>query len=128
MVWGMRLPDDFGEFWPRGDFEYDPEEKESGWYDRLKRHYLAQTPEEQIRLYDYRGLDHGHDTVWWGASRYSTYVSGKFRDEVGTKDGPDSLPFARADAHEAPLTFDTDKTYASLGSMLKFNNRILGVA
>jgi hypothetical protein len=127
MVWGMRLPDSFGEFWPDGEFEYDPKARESGWYDRLRLHYLAQTPEEQIRLYDYRGFDHGGNGVGYGAGEYKTYVSGKFRQEVGTKDGPDKLPFAQAEAHEAPITFDTEKTYTSLGSMIKLNDRILAV-
>ena len=127
MVWGMRLPDSFGEFWPLGDFEYDPKEKDTGWYDRLRLHYLAQTPDEQIRLFDYRGFDHGGNGVGYGASKYRTYVSGKFKHEFGTKDGPDSLPFSAAGAHEAPLTFDIEKTYASLGSLIMLNDRILAV-
>ena len=125
MVWGMRLPVSFGEFWPDGHFEYDPKKKDTGWYNRLRLHYLSQTSEEQIRLFDYRGFDHGDNGVAYGAAHYSTYAPGKFRREVGTKGGPDSLPFARAEAHEAPLTFDAQKTYASLGSLIKFNDRIL---
>jgi hypothetical protein len=128
MVWGMRLPDSFGEFWPEGDFEYDPKAKESGWRDRLRLHYLAQSPEEQIRLYDYRGFDHGGNGVAYGAANYPSYVSGKFRCEVGTNDGPDSLPFVLAEIHEAPQTFNTEKSYMSLGSMIKMNDRILAVS
>lgn len=127
MVWGMRQPDTFGEFWPDGDFEYDPKAKESRWRDRLRRHYLAQSPEEQIRLLDYRSLDHGGNGVSFGAAEYVGTISGKFRREIGTRDGPDSLPYTAAEAHEAPSTFDTVKTYSTLGSLIKLNDRILAV-
>lgn len=127
MVWGMRLPNNFGEFWPSGEFEYDPKKKDTGWYDRLERHYLAQTSEEQLRLYDYRGLAEGQDTLISGARRYRTHPSRKLVYEVGTKDGPDSLPTTPVEAHEAPLSFDTDKVYAALGSMIMLNDRILAV-
>ena len=124
MVWGMTMPVGFGEFWPDGEFEYDRKAKESGWRDRLRLHYLAQSPEEQIRLYDYRSLGNGHDSPGYGAAHYQS-ITGKFRCEIGTKDGPDHLPFTPAEAHEAPQTFDTAKTYASLGAMIKLNDRLL---
>lgn len=127
MVWGMRLPDSFGEFFPDGDFEYDPKAKESGWRERLRLHYLAQAPEEQLRLFDYRGFDHGGNGVGYGAGEYPSYVSGKFTYGMGGKAGPDSLPFSAAEAHEAPLTFDLEKTYATLGSLIKLNSRIPAV-
>jgi hypothetical protein len=129
MVWGMLIPKGFGEFWPDGDFEYDPKEKDTGWYNRLEQHYREQTPEEQIRLYDYRDpvLGEVNHYVGYGASKYPTYVSGKFKREAGSKDGPDSLPFGRAEAHEAPSTFDTEKTYEKLGSLIALNYGILAV-
>lgn len=127
MVWGMRLPDNFGKFWPSGEFEYDPKVNATGWYERLRLYYFAQTPEEQIRLYDYRGLENGHNTVEWAANAYATYPSGKFKCEVGTKNRPESIPFTPMEVHEAPITFDTDKTYALLGSLIKLNDRILAV-
>lgn len=127
MVWGMRLPDNFGEFWPSGEFEYDPEEKESRWPDRLRLHYLAQTPEEKIRLLDYRGLEDGRNTAGWAAGEYKHSAWGKFKYEVGTKNGPDSLPVTPAEAHEAPSTFDTEKIIEKLGSLIKLNGMILAV-
>jgi hypothetical protein len=128
MVWGMRLPDNFGVFWPSGEFEYDPKKKDTGWYDRLERHYLAQAPEEQLRLYDHRFLNDGESNVEWGAGHYRTYVSSKFRCEFGTKDPLlHQLPVNRIELHEPPITFDTDKPYASLGSMIKLNDRIVAV-
>lgn len=128
MVWVMRLPNDFGVFWPSGEFEYDRTKKDTGWYDRLERHYLAQTPEEQIRLYNYRFLNHGENNVEWGAGHYRTYVSSKFRCEIGTKDPLlNHSPITPINLHEPPITFDTDKVYGSLGSMMKLNDRILAV-
>ena len=73
MVWGLRLPIDFGQFWPSGEFEHDAKENDSGWYDRLRNYYYAQSPEEQIRLYDYRKLEDGRNTVEDGANEYRTY-------------------------------------------------------
>ncbi len=128
MVWVMRLPNNFGVFWPSGEFEYDPTKKDTGWYDRLERHYLAQTPGEQLRLYDYRLLDHGENNAEWGAGHYRTYVSGKLKCEIGTKDPLlHHLPISAINLHEPPITFDTDKAFASLGSMIKLNDRILAV-
>jgi hypothetical protein len=128
MVWGMRLPTDFGQFWPSGEFEFDPKANESEWYDRLRRHYLAQTPDEQIRLYDYRRLEPGRNTVEDAANQYRTYVSSKFTIELGKKDpGMHHLPVTRVDSHEVPRTFDTDKTYKSLGSLIKLNDKIVAV-
>ncbi len=127
MAWVMRLPNNFGQFWPSGDFEYDPIKKESGWFDRLRRHYLAQTPEEQIRLYDYRQLKEGYNNLEWGAGKYETFPIKKFKMEIGTKEGPDSLPTTPVEVHEPPLTFDTDKPYASLGSMIMLNGDVVAV-
>ncbi len=121
----MALPERFGEFWPDGDFEYDSTRKESGWSNRLRRHYLAQSPEEQIRLYDYHA--HGSDEALHGAAEYPAYVAAKFISEMGTKDRPDGLRLTSVNPHEAPLTFDTEKTYAKLGSLIKLNDRILAV-
>jgi hypothetical protein len=120
MVWGMRLPDNFGEFWPSGVFEYDAEKKESGWWDRLQDYYLAQTPEEQLRLFDH-GDAHR-------ALNYPYYVTGKFIYGIGVKEpGPDKPIFNAAESHEAPLTFDTEKTVSTLGSLVMLNSRILAV-
>ena len=127
MAWGMGLRDSFGEFFPDGDFEYDPKTKESGWRERLRLHYLAQSPEEQLRLFDYRGFDHGGNGVGHGASEYPSYVWGKFTYGIGAKAGSDSLPFSAAEPHEAPTSFDTEKTYSALGSLINLNGRTLAV-
>jgi hypothetical protein len=128
MVWGLRLPNDFGQFWPSGEFEFDPKANDSGWYDRLRTYYLAQTPEEQIRLYDYRRLEPGRNTVEDAANQYRTYVPSKFTIELGKKDpGLHHLPVTSVEAHEVPRTFVTDKAYKSLGSFLKLNDKIIAV-
>ena len=128
MVWGMRLPDSFGEFWPDGEFEYDPKKKESGWGERLRNHYLSQTPEEQLRLYDYRGSGDGDNTVSGGSEDYKIYVSSKFRFEVGAKNPVlNQLPVKPVERHEIPFSYDTAKTYEKLGSMIEFHREILAV-
>jgi hypothetical protein len=75
MVWGMNLPDSFGEFWPDGEFE--------GWRARLMSHYLKQPPEVQQAL-----LDHPDGTME-AATVYPYYVSEKMICEIGTKIGPE---------------------------------------
>lgn len=128
MVWGMRLPDKFGEFWPDGEFEFDSNKKESGWRDRLRQHYLAQSPEEQIRLFDYRGFDHGGNGVGHGAGEYPFFVSAKLKFELGTKNQPGGdLPLTAINSFEPPISFDTEKTYSTLGSLIKLNARIMAV-
>ena len=120
----MCLPSDFGEFWPDGEFEYDAKTRESGWNERLRLHYLAQTPDEQRRLFDY-----GDKGVGYGAGNYASYVVGKFISEPGALDiyNPEWPLFSQVESHEAPRLFKTEKTYKSLGSLIKFNDRIIGV-
>jgi hypothetical protein len=121
MVWGMSIPSTFGEFWPDGDFEYDRKMRESGWRGRLIAHYLAEPRQEQKRLFN-----HGDDI---DASGYAGYAIGKFTDEVGTVHPffPDRPPFSVIEPHEPPKTFDTEKTYKSLGSLIALNSGLLAV-
>ncbi len=119
MVWGMSLPSSFGEFWPDGEFELDRKSKESGWGDRLSAYYRTQMPEEKKALFgDGRGN---------GPGNYSYYVSEKLKRELGKGLSPDMPPFSPVEAHEPPRTFDTIKTYASLGSLIELNDRLIAV-
>ena len=127
MAWGLLFPSDFGRFFPDGDFEFDPIAKESLWRDRLRRHYLAQAEDEQIRLYDYRKFDTEGIGSAFGAGEYPTYVTGKFTYGIGIKGKPDSDAFVAAEENEAPQTFYTLKFHASLGSMVKLSDRIIAV-
>jgi hypothetical protein len=118
MVWGMSLPLDSGEFWPQGEFEPDANGKDS-WRTRLVAHYLAQTREEQKRLFNHGDFVNG--------SAYASFVSGKFINEPGATDRPNERPpFSPIEPHEPPRCFYT-YPYKSLGSLIKLNDRILAV-
>jgi hypothetical protein len=121
MVWGMSLPSGFGEFWPLGDFEYDTKTRESGWSERLSAFYREQNPERQKALFEY------DDTDGNAAHFYSGYVSGKFKSELGTREGSDRPPFTSIESHEPPQSFHTEKAYKALGSLIMLNSGILAV-
>ena len=116
MVWGMTLPTSFGQFWPSGDFEYDPVKQRSGWAGRLNIHYFQQSPEEQVRL--------GSGKIMLGD--YGFYVNGKFWAELGTCVG-NKPPLLAVEPHEPPRSFDTEKNYTTLGSLIMLNDGILAV-
>lgn len=122
MVWGMVLPKGFGEYWPSGEFEYDPKTGSTGWYDRLTDHYLRQTPDEQQRLFQYPASPAD------AARRYGTYPVGKFKKEPGSsrREGEEP-PLGEVLPHEIPRSFDADKSYRSLASLIKLNDKIIAV-
>jgi hypothetical protein len=121
MVWGMSLPSSFGEFWPDGDFEGETESGTPGWRVRLKSYYEAQSPEEQRRLFNYEGAQES------AAHYYPGQVSAKFISEIGTRRGGGMPPLTPIEPHEPPRFFQTCKTYASLGSLIMLNSRIIAV-
>ena len=122
MVWGMSLPENFGEFWPNGDFEYDPKTRETGWYARLTAYYSEQTPDEQQRLFDFKGDPRD------AARRYGTFPSYKFKAEPGSVDKDDLKPaYGAIEPHEIPRSFDTAKTFKTLGSLFTPGSKILAV-
>lgn len=122
MVWGMTLPTSFGQFWPSGEFEYDAKTRDTDWYNRLSAYYEAQTPEEQKRLFDYRGEPASASHFYSGFAVY------KLTKEPGTKyNSGFEPPYGIVESHEVPRSFDTDKNYSSLGSLIKLNDRILAV-
>lgn len=108
MVWGMTLPQGFGEFWPLGDFE--------GWRQRLNGFYASQTPEAKKALYEPRG-----------EVSYAYYVNRKFSNEPETGGGQYEPPLSRIKSHEPPEMFVTEKTYKTLGSLMLLNDSILAV-
>jgi hypothetical protein len=122
MVWGMSMPSGFGEFWPLGNAEGVDKYDNELWGERLRLHYLAQTPDEQRRLYD-----HGDKPADHGAPEYSSYVTGKFICERGAPANPAGYSFSPVEPHEAPKSFLTQKTHQKLGSLIELNNRILAV-
>ncbi|MEL7189771.1 MAG: DUF1629 domain-containing protein [Pseudomonadota bacterium] len=122
MVWGMILPRGFGDYWPDGDFEKDPKTGDNGWFRRLTNYYAEQTEEEQKRLFEY-AVDPS-----LSAGKYGTYPVGKFKKEPDrTRDGSGKLPYGDVEPHEVPKSFDTDKSYKSLASLISLNSRLLAV-
>lgn len=118
MVWGMRLPSTFGEFWPNGEFEGEGVVPGSdGWGTRLEVYYNEQMPEEQRALFD--------DGRGNGPGTYAFHVSEKFIRERGTVTSPDHPPISSIEPQEPPRSFETEKIYNSLGSLIKLNNRML---
>lgn len=103
MVWGMALPGSFGEFFPDGDFV--------GWKEELTEYFNKKMPVERKALFQ---------------SSYAYYASLNLTNEPGLK-YPDLPPFGPIAAHETPKRFETVKKYASLGSLVMLNDRILAV-
>lgn len=120
MVWGMSLPTRFGEFWPSGEFEWDPKTRESGWRERLNEYFLAQSPERQKEFI--AGAPDTHPPV-----SYAYHVSRKLNGEAGMPNGPSEPQLYPIEPQEPPRSFTTDKKYQSLGSLIKLNDRILAV-
>ena len=90
MVWGMALPNDFGPFWPSGNF--------GEWAPSLIAYYMAQPPEVQRSLYD------GYPDPVECAVSYPLYVSQKFISEIGSRKSvrPENPPFTPILGHEPP--------------------------
>lgn len=122
MVWGMPLPNSFGEFWPSGCFEKDPKTHDDGWYDRLTAYYGQLSPEEQTRLFDYKGDPR------LAAHFYGTFPSYKLIKEPGASDSSGlKPPYGLIEPHEVPRSFDTEKTQKVLGSLIMLAGKIIAV-
>lgn len=122
MVWGMSLPSSFGDFWPEGRFESDPQQPLShGWRDRLIEYFLSQTPEVQNQLYDYRGDD------GLAAHRYPSYVCSKFVMEQGVALNAETPPINSIKPHECPQYYQTQKNQKNLASLIELSDRIIAV-
>jgi hypothetical protein len=117
MVWGMPLPSSLGDFWPDGDFEPDPATDTPAWIDRLDALFGTLPQSEQDRLY----------TSAKGQHSYGYWVSEKLKREPGSTLQSGSPPFSAVLPHEAPKTFVTSKCYASLGSLIQLNDKIIAV-
>ncbi len=119
MVWGMTTNFGLGEFWPDGDFEYDKKLDECGWYARLSAYYAQQTPQEQKRLFDFKG-DSGSAPHFYG-----TFPHYKFNNEPGALEKGALL--GPLEPHEIPHFWDTSKSHKALGSLIKLSGKTLAV-
>ena len=122
MVWGMPRPENFGEFWPDGCFEKDPKTRDDGWYKRLRAYYEEQSPEEQKRLFDYRGDPR------LAVHFYGTFPSYKLTNEPGASDKSGLKPaYGPIEPHEVPQSFDTERSQKALGSLITLSDKIFAV-
>lgn len=117
MVWGMLMPSGLGEFWPIGAFEGRIEPSSSGWRGRLECYYREKGLAEQQLLFV------GGDN----SDSYPSYVSGKFRSEIGSSYGPYNPPYNAIKLHEPPTFFETERRYGKLASIIALSDRLMAV-
>jgi hypothetical protein len=103
MVWGLKLPSEFGAFFPNGDF--------IGYREQLNDALHAMTPEEKA-YYNNR------------ETSYRLHVSQCFKYEHGTMHGEGRV-FRPVAEHEWPREFRTMRQYAKLGSLVTVTNSLL---
>lgn len=116
MVLGMALPSGFGEFWPEGEFEGYNAKGGQDWFGRLNIYYFQQSPSKQLKL--------GAGQIMLGD--YAYYVCGKFKNEIGVRVSNDP-PFTPIQDNEPPQSFDTEKNYGAIGSLIKLDSMLLAV-
>ena len=106
MVWGVDLPSSFGDYFPDGTF--------AGWEDRLRQYFR----EEMFR----KNQEHFRSD-----GDYSGQIIEAFIKETGVPRKYD--PTLRLPKlHEFPAEFQVQKTYRTLGDLIKTENRILAVS
>lgn len=107
MVWGLKLPSGFGDYFPDADFV--------GYTERLKAFFEEEMPpEEQAKYGEFRGAG------------YVAHVVGNFKNEHGTAHGDDN-PFRPVAEHEWPEKYGLYKAYKTLGSLFMMNSQLLAV-
>lgn len=121
MVWGMKKPSNFGQFWPDGRVEMDEVTGRDLWYERLGKYFKEQTPEEQKRLFDYTANGGGS-----AALVYQTFPSKKFRSELGTIVEQGFPPISPIEPHEPPRSYST-RPYKKLGSFIALSSAPMAV-
>lgn len=117
MVWGIEQPKSLGEFFPDGNLEG------GRWPGRMMGHFHRQPADVQKALFDVPmdPLD--------AMQAYEGFVVDKFRCEAGSRTSPrpEHPPLTPILDHELPSSFDTEKTYNSLGSLIGLGDRITAV-
>jgi hypothetical protein len=107
MVWGLKLPSGFGDYFPDADFV--------GYSERLKAYFENEmSPDEKAQYGEFLGAG------------YVAHVVENFNNEPGTAHG-DSPPFRPVADHEWPEKYELFKTYKTLGSLFMMNDRLLAV-
>lgn len=115
MVWGMSIPSSFGDFWPDGQFEGHGNPLCDGWSERLFSFYETQPLDMQKSLFEFRGN-----------MTYPSFVTEKFTHEINSA-RPGEQAYTPIEVHELPMSFNTEKTYSNLASLIALNSGILAV-
>lgn len=103
MVWGLELANDFGLFFPDGDFV--------GYRDQLDAAFDAMSAEEQAYFGNLKAA-------------YRLHVSQCFKYEHGTMHGEKRV-FRPVAEHEWPLELRTKRRYRKLGALIHSVNQLL---
>ena len=130
MVWGMKLPDEFGRYWISGEFEGQTPDRDSGWRERLRLLFNDQPPEVREAWFDY-----GDKRPGWAAAKYPSFVINKLISERGSRPGPvdtPNPPFSPILPHEWPQFFQVSQTMpmfkeGELASLMMMRDRLLAV-
>jgi len=106
MTWGMFEPSGDGDFWPYGKY--------IDWDAKLEHHFNNVMSEAERQVHDN------------SQASYNLFVSDKFTNEIGVprKWDPTLTPLAE---HEQPSGYQTRRTYKTLGSLIKLDNRQIAV-
>jgi hypothetical protein len=103
MVWGLKMPSDYGPFSPQGKFV--------GYHEQLEAAFDAMTAEKKA-FYDSR------------LAAYRLHVSQCFKFEHGTMHGEKRM-FRPVVEHEWPREYKIQKRRPKLGSLLEVTNELL---
>ncbi|TCP35415.1 imm11 family protein [Rhodovulum marinum] len=107
MVWGLKEPSSFGQFFPDGDYV--------GWREHLTEHFKEKMSDEEKAAADLKR-----------PTSYIRYVTIRFRLETGVAvDGAPVL--APLEGHELPREFRAERPIKTLGSLILLTNRLLAV-
>lgn len=124
MVWGVRLPSEFNEFFPRGELR--------GYREALAAHYSAEqrpglTPRHPVEF-----VFTSDRPVQADGRPYTTFVdyksdvSQKFHSEIGVA-RPHEPALLPIQPHEWPTEYVFEKQYKKPASLIKLPNRIYAV-
>lgn len=119
MVWAMRLPGDFGKYWPGGSFaEPDEPGGYEDWYWRLRSRFQNDLTDEEKAKYNLQGEK-------WAEGLYKSSVVDSFTREHGTRMNERAPVLRSIEPDEAPKYFTLRGSARKFGDLIKLNDRII---
>ncbi len=115
MVWAMRLPNDFGKYWPGGSFEKSDGDS---WYSHLRARFQNVLTDEEKAKYNLQGEE-------WAAGLYKSSVVDGFTREYGTRMNEMSPILRAIEPDEAPKSFFLRGASKKYGGLISLSNRII---